>query len=699
MSSHDEEKNSNGLIRKIGDDQEQSCDKNHTESSEVANKKSLQYTVSDSDIISHERESTGMLKQEIEISSEIEGMLDAYKVDTNVSYSHEVWLQCQIAIPVCCTFLMRKSVDIVSVIYVGHLGSHYLSAAGIAAVTANVTGNSVVIGLTGALSTIASQAYGSKDFVALSLAPQRAILIITIAVCIPVTILWMYSARVMVTLGLDSQIAENSSKYLIVLIPSLWAYALSQTIQNWLHAQSKTTGIAIVTILVAILHPIWCYVYIYIFELGYLGAAFAVTTSKLSELLLIFGYINCFGISKDTNFQFDLDCFTDWGPFLKLGLPNILMMSEWWASEVIIFMAGSLTNPELSVSSMTLYQNTLSICFMIPVSFHVAVNTRVGNSLGAGKAHTAKLAATVSPILAFLCCCCSALALYQARFIWPRLFTNDETVVKTVSTMMPVLCVYIVGDGVQSAFTGVLKGLGKQLLTAPIVLFSYYVVGIPISYYLAFRAKPGGVLGLCIGNMTATITHMILVGLFVLRTNWCKEAKKVLIQKHKELWKRSHPTVDVTQLTFEIESVSDDEIETCYGIVEIKLFQIYEYFYHICYSRRRNVRVISMHRRGFKMLPNGDISARSSLDEYDDDETVIEFNRSNDLGVNSESKSVDINDDHNDSHTVSGDRSMKKKNIQNTNSNEVSTGLLTRIGESTSLHTGISCGCMLYIGD
>jgi MatE len=117
------------------------------------------------------------------------------------SYRAEVMAQIQLAFPVCCTFVLRKSVDIVSLIYVGHLKSNYLSAAGIAAVTSNVTGNSMVIGLAGALSTICSQAYGSKDYRTFSVAPQRAVLILGLFICTPISFLWWYSEPVMIALG------------------------------------------------------------------------------------------------------------------------------------------------------------------------------------------------------------------------------------------------------------------------------------------------------------------------------------------------------------------------------------------------------------------------------------------------------------------------------------------------------------------
>ena len=132
-------------------------------------------------------------------------------------------------------------------------------------------------------------------------------------------------------------------QYLIVLVPSLWAYTASVCIQNWLHAQGKTRYVAIINLCVALTHPLWCYLYIFRCGWGYLGAAYALVTSKYSEMILLFLYACCSGIGKETNFQLSwTGAWQDWGPFLRLGLPNMIMMFEWWASEIIIFMAGVL---------------------------------------------------------------------------------------------------------------------------------------------------------------------------------------------------------------------------------------------------------------------------------------------------------------------------------------------------------------------
>lgn len=254
-----------------------------------------------------------------------------------------------IAGPVCFSFVMRKSVDIVSVIFVGHLGAHFLSSAGLASVTANVTGNSMIIGLAGAMTTLCSQANGANDMKELCLALQRAILILTVFLCLPVSCLWFFSEPIMVYLGQQPSIARDASIFMRALIPGLWAMAFSACIQNWLYSMAKTKALAWITLTLALLHPLTCYCYIVVFKLGFIGAAMAASTTKILEFLFLLLYLNVFStVLKDTQFQLSRECLSNWWPFLRLGLPNLLMMSEWWASEIIIFLAGKGCSGELS---------------------------------------------------------------------------------------------------------------------------------------------------------------------------------------------------------------------------------------------------------------------------------------------------------------------------------------------------------------
>eukprot|EP00602_Paraphysomonas_sp_CaronLab_P011120 CAMPEP_0185039292 /NCGR_PEP_ID=MMETSP1103-20130426/36004_1 /TAXON_ID=36769 /ORGANISM="Paraphysomonas bandaiensis, Strain Caron Lab Isolate" /LENGTH=317 /DNA_ID=CAMNT_0027578123 /DNA_START=735 /DNA_END=1688 /DNA_ORIENTATION=+ len=208
-----------------------------------------------------------------------------------------------------------------------------------------------------------------------------------------------------------------------------------------------------------------------------------------------------------------------------------MMMSEWWASEVAIFLSGLLSNPDVEVGAMSVYQTLLGICFALPMGIHTAVCARVGHALGASGPSAAVLSATTAPLLAGGIGVILSVVLLAGRAWVGRLFTSDLDVIQMVSELMVPLAIYVVADGMQCAFTGVIKGAGKQRVASPVVIFSYYIVGLPLAALLAFKARLG-VPGLCWGLTVGTWTHFLLYLLLVCRIDWKEEsiaARKLLL--------------------------------------------------------------------------------------------------------------------------------------------------------------------------
>ena len=85
--------------------------------------------------------------------------------------------------PVWLTLACRKAVDIIPVVFVGRLGADYLAAAGLATVTANVLGTSFLIGISGGLSTILTQAFGAQDYELMNVSVQRCAVIMPTSFC------------------------------------------------------------------------------------------------------------------------------------------------------------------------------------------------------------------------------------------------------------------------------------------------------------------------------------------------------------------------------------------------------------------------------------------------------------------------------------------------------------------------------------
>ena len=56
------------------------------------------------------------------------------------------------------------------------------------------------------------------------------------------------------------------------------------------------------------------------------------------------------------------------------------------------------------------------------------------------------------------------------------------------------------------------------------MVFSYYVVGLPVAYMLGFHTELG-VVGICCGCTLGTFVHATLYGLLVLRIDWPEQAR------------------------------------------------------------------------------------------------------------------------------------------------------------------------------
>jgi MATE family multidrug resistance protein len=138
----------------------------------------------------------------------------------------------------------------------------------------------------------------------------------------------------------------------------------------------------------------------------------------------------------------------------------------------------------------------------------------------------------------FVSSLCAGVIFFTPRSFLPSLFApNEDALIEETGKTFTLLSIYVLGDGIQCALTGIIKGCGRQAITMPIVVISYWVIGLPLAYYLAFVKNDGimcddnyfcGNVGLVAGMTVGTWVHMILLGFVVFgTTDWVMEAKKV----------------------------------------------------------------------------------------------------------------------------------------------------------------------------
>ncbi|TQD72572.1 hypothetical protein C1H46_041887 [Malus baccata] len=430
----------------------------------------------------------------------------------------EAKLQLWLAGPLIAVSLLQYSLQVTSVMFVGHLGELALSSASMASSFASVTGFSVLLGMGSALETLCGQAYGAKQYHMLGVHMQRAMLTL-LAVSIPLAVIWFYTSTILMALGQDHEISAEAGTFNRWMIPSLFAYSLLQCLNRFLQTQNNVFPMMISSGVTALLHIVVCWALCFKFGLGNKGAALAICISNWVNVVLLACYVQFSSACKNTWTGFSEEALNDIVSFVKLAISSAIMICfEYWSFEMVVLLSGLLPNPKLETSVLSIRQryhilNTCWMVYMISVGLGSAISTRVSNELGAGQPQGAQLALRVMTAMALLEGAGIATATVLVRFVWGKLYSNENEVIVYVARMMPLLAVSDFLDGFQCVLSGAARGCGWQNLCVVINLGAYYVVGIPAA-------------GLWMGIICGLLVQVTALVAVNLCTDWHEEATK-----------------------------------------------------------------------------------------------------------------------------------------------------------------------------
>ncbi|KAG2495579.1 hypothetical protein HYH03_006179 [Edaphochlamys debaryana] len=425
--------------------------------------------------------------------------------------------------------------SVVSAAFVGHLNDPVaLSSAVLAGSFYNITGSSIVIGLSAGMETLCGQAYGARNYKALGIVLQRALLICWVA-CVPISLAWVtQTSRMLTFLHQNPAIVAGASRYISMVTPALWLSVISACLFRYLVSQQEMRPSTICTIITSALCPLYNWLLIYKYRMGLDGAAlaFVASTGTNSVLLLIYTVARDILRARRRSAThtwggFSWRAWQGWGLYLRYALPSAAMICmEWWIFELVIFLAGSLGDfAEVAVAVMGLSFHITSWTYMVPMSLGTVANTRVSNCLGAGSAPAARLAARVALVTGGCIQLCIALLLFSGRHVVARAFTHQEDIVANVARVMPVIAFSAMGDGLVAVMGGILRGSGRQSLGALLNLCSYWMIGCPVAMFLGFNMK-WDVFGFWCGLASATSLQSMVLLLVLSRFDWPNEVRR-----------------------------------------------------------------------------------------------------------------------------------------------------------------------------
>jgi len=275
--------------------------------------------------------------------------------------------------------------DVISLYFVGHLGNPLLfAAAGFGLTWMNSFGSAVIGGFAGGFGTLASQAFGAKNYYKFGLLYQKTLAVMACLMLLIYTVLWFTRAE-LIMLGFDIELATKVGEFIRYLLLDLLFVMIFEITRYYLVAQNYFQVPACVLFISTTMHIFWCHLFINILDWELSGMAFARTLTDGTSALLIYLYVKFKNPCPQSWFPWTKECLKDIVSYAKtIGSHGSALYFEWIAFEITTIIIGFLGDISI-IAAHSAAQNYLFVTGAPAFGLIVSASILVGNAAGEGK--------------------------------------------------------------------------------------------------------------------------------------------------------------------------------------------------------------------------------------------------------------------------------------------------------------------------
>lgn len=175
---------------------------------------------------------------------------------------------------------------------------------------------------------------------------------------------------------------------------------------------------------------------------------------------------------------------------LKLGLPIALII----LAEAGLFVAVAALMARLGERTVAAYQiaiNFASIVFMIPLGIGFATTVRVGYFAGSRQLLEARRAGLIGMALGVGNAAFNASVMLLFGGLIVGVYTRDAGIGAQAVGFLTLAAFFQLADGLQATANGALRGLHDTRVPMAITLASYWLLGLPVAWWLCFHTPLG----------------------------------------------------------------------------------------------------------------------------------------------------------------------------------------------------------------
>lgn len=345
---------------------------------------------------------------------------------------------------------------------------------------------------------------------------------LSLAYALAVLPLFLVSGPVLARMGQDPTVAPLAGAYLAIVGLGLGPALMVMTLKSFLAALGRTQVVLWVTVAAVFVNVLFNWIFIFgnlgAPELGARGAAVASVIVQLATLAAMLAYAALLPALR----RYAL-LVRFWRPdrealrrVFVLGLPiGLAMLAETGLFAASAVMMGWLGPDPLAAHAIAL--EITAMFFMVHMGLSNAATVLVGQARGRGDRPGLRAAARAAVLLSMGFALTTA-AIYLLFGEWMvGLFlapdNPDRAVIVPLGlSLLWVAALFQLADGGQAMAMGLLRGIEDTRTPMLIAVVSYWLVGIPASYAMAFPGGLEGVglwLGMVAGLTVAAVALML----------------------------------------------------------------------------------------------------------------------------------------------------------------------------------------------
>lgn len=171
---------------------------------------------------------------------------------------------------------------------------------------------------------------------------------------------------------------------------------------------------------------------------------------------------------------------------LKQGLPiGITLVLQILALATLAFFASKLGTKAIAAHQIVI--NVAMVIIMIPVAISSATTIRVAFFSATENQRAKVLTSLTVAFFTLIYGAVMAMILILFAKDITGLFSQDQTVLQIASGLMHFVAIFLVFDALQTVASGVLRGLQQFMQPLFVILFCYWIIIIPLSYFIGVQ--------------------------------------------------------------------------------------------------------------------------------------------------------------------------------------------------------------------